>query len=333
MNNRLARRHALGYVLALGVATLAAPVAAADAPFPYIDDNCGVVTTYDSAPERAVTLSNNATELMLALGLEDQMAGTSYMANLKISPEYEAAYNQIPIISPLVASTEELIEAEADFVYAGYPDGFSESRHTRDQLHDLGMKTRLNVEGCNLGLFGFAQLFEEIRSVANIFGVAERGEALVADLQARLDAVAAKLDGAEPIKVFIYNGGDAPPNGVLGHTLLSQAVAAAGGQNIFADVANRYGQVSWEHVAEQEPDYIVVFYSGTAGGQAVEDPDKELGEARVETLKAVPVIADVPAILNERFILINSVQGQPGPSTVDAVERLAEAFHPEAFAE
>lgn len=327
------RRHALRHALALGIAVLAAPVAAQDAAFPYVDDNCGVVTTYEAAPERAVTLSNNATELMLALGLEEQMAGTSYMANLKISPEYEAAYAQIPILSPLVASTEELIEAEADFVYAGYPDGFSESRHTRDQLHDLSMKTRLNVEGCNLGPFGFAELFDEIRSVGHIFGVAERGETLIADLQARLDAVADRLDGVEPIKVFIYNGGDAPPNGVLGHTLLSQAVAAAGGQNIFAGIANRYGQVSWEQVAEQEPDYIVVFYSGTASGQVVADPDTELGLARVETLKTVPVIAEVPAIVNERFILINSVQGQPGPSTVDAVEALAAAFHPEAFAE
>lgn len=327
------RRHALGYALALSVVALAAPVAAGDAAFPVTDDNCGVVTTYDEAPTRAVTLSNNATELMLALGLDAQMAGTSYMANLKISPQYEAAYNQIPIISPLVATTEELIEVEADFVYAGYPDGFSESRHTRDQLHDLGMKTRLNVEGCNLGPFGFAQLFEEIRSVAQIFDATERGEALIASLEARLEDVAAKLGDVEPIKVFIYNGGDAPPNAVLGHTLLSQAVAAAGGRNIFADVANRYGQVSWEQVAEQEPDYIVVFYSGTASGQVVEDPDTELGQARVETLKSIPVIADVPAIVNERFILVNSVQGQPGPSSVDAVERMAAAFHPQAFAE
>lgn len=333
MISLFSRRLMLGYTLTLGAIALSSPGMAQGPAFPYTDDNCGVTTTYDAAPERAVTLSNNATEVMLALGLEAQMAGTSYMANLKISPEYEAAYNQIPIISPLVASTEELIDAEADFVYAGYPDGFSESRHTRDQLHDLGMKTRLNVEGCNLGPFGFAQLFEEIRSVAHIFGVAERGEALIADLQDRLDTVTAKLDGVEPIKVFIYNGGDAPPNGVLGHTLLSQAVAAAGGQNIFADIANRYGQVSWEQVAEQEPDYIVVFYSGTAGGQVVEDPDTELGLPRVETLKTIPVIADVPAILNERFILVNSVQGQPGPSTVDAVERLAKAFHPDAFAE
>jgi iron complex transport system substrate-binding protein len=121
------------------------------------------------------------------------------------------------------------------------------------------------------------------------------------------------------------------PNAVLGNTLLSQAVAAAGGENIFADVANRYGAVSWEQVAEREPQYIVVFYSGTAGGQAVADPDKELGQARVDILKATPAIANVPAVLNNRFILVNSVQGQPGPSTLDAVEAMARAFHPQAF--
>lgn len=312
---------------------LAAPAFSQEAAFPYTDDNCGVVTTYEAAPEHAVTLSNNATETLLALGLDEHIAGTSYMANLKISPQYEEAYNAIPIISPLVATTEELIEVEADFVYAGYPDGFSESRHTRDQLHDLGMKTRLNVEGCNLSAFGFPELFAEITSVGGIFGVSAKAEELIAGLQARLDAVATNLKGTEPVPVFIFNGGDATPNGVLGNTMLSAAVAAAGGENIFADVANRYGQVSWEQIAEREPEYIVVFYSGTASGQVVADPDVELGQARVDILKSNPVIAEVPAIVNDRFILISSVHGQPGPSTVDAVESMAEAFHPEAFAE
>lgn len=325
----LSRSIRLAGFLALGAVALAAPALAQI--YPVTDDNCGVTTIYDAPPQRAVTLSNNATELMLALGLEQQMAGTSYMANLAISPAYAEAYGKIPVLSPLVATTEQLIEVEADFVYAGYPDGFSESRHTRDQLHDLGMQTRLNVEGCNLGAFGFPQLFDEIRSLAAIFGVAERGEALIGDLSARLEAVKTALGDAAAIPVFIYNGGDTAPNAVLGNTLLSQAVAAAGGENIFADVANRYGAVSWEQVAEREPQYIVVFYSGTAGGQAVADPDKELGQARVDVLKATPAIANVPAVRNNRFILVNSVQGQPGPSTVDAVEAMARAFHPQAF--
>lgn len=316
-----------------GLLVASMPAFADGAGFPYTDENCGVTTTYEAPPARAVTLSNNATEMMLALGLEDRMAGTSYMANLQISPQYEEAYNRVPVLSPLVATTEQLIEVEADFVYAGYPDGFSESRHTRDQLHDLGMKTRLNTEGCNLGKFGFDELYAEIRSVSAIFGVRERGEALIADIEKRLAAVEEDLKGADAIPVFVFNGGEAAPRAVLGNTMLSHVVSRAGGENIFGDVANRYGQVSWEQIAERMPEYIVVYYSGTAGGQVVGDPAGELGQGRIEILKANPTIGDVPGIVGERFVTIDSVWGQPGPSSIDAVEKLARAFHPERMGE
>ncbi len=312
-----------------GFVLVSAPAFADEAGFPYTDENCGYTTTYEAPPARAVTVSNNATEMMLALGLEDRMAGTSYMANLKISPQYEAAYNTVPVLSPLVATTEQLIEAEADFVYAGYPDGFSESRHTRDQLHDLGMKTRLNTEGCNLGKFGFDELYAEIRSMSAIFGVRERGEALIVDIEERLSEVEAKLDGVEAMPVFIFNGGESAPRAVLGNTMLSHVVERAGGANIFGDVANRYGQVSWEQIAERAPEYIVVYYSGTAGGQVVGDPAGELGQARIEILKANPTVENVPGISGEKFVTIDSVWGQPGPSSIDAVEKLARAFHPD----
>lgn len=324
--NRIAGFRALA---AAGLFIISAPALAGEPGFPYTDENCGVTTVYEAPPARAVTLSNNATELMLALGLEERMAGTSYMANLKISPQYEKAYNQVPVLSPLVATTEQLIEVEADFVYAGYPDGFSESRHTRDQLHDLGMKTRLNTEGCNLGKFGFDELYEEIRSVAAIFGVRERGEALIADIEERLSAVEEKLAGVKALPVFIFNGGESAPRAVLGNTMLSHVVSRAGGENIFGDVANRYGQVSWEQIAERAPDYIVVYYSGTAGGQVVGDPAGELGKGRIETLKANPTVKGVPGIAGEHFVTIDSVWGQPGPSSIDAVEKLARAFHPD----
>ena len=261
------------------------------------------------------------------------MVGTSYMANLRISPQYEEAYNQVPILSPLVATTEQLIEVEADFVYAGYPDGFSESRHTRDQLHDLGMKTRLNTEGCNLGKFGFDELYAEIRSVAAIFGVPERGEALIADMQDRMSEIQAVIAGQEAIPVFIFNGGEDTPRAVLGNTMLSHVVGRAGGRNILGDVDNRYGSTSWEQIVDNAPEYIVVFYSGTASGQVVADPDTDLAQARIEVLRANPIIASVPAVEQDNFVTISSVIGQPGPSSVDALERLARAFHPDAFAD
>ncbi|MEN0001763.1 MAG: ABC transporter substrate-binding protein [Pseudomonadota bacterium] len=310
-----------------------ATVAQAADHFPYVDENCGFTHTYEEAPTRAVTLSNNASELMLALGLEGNMVGTSYMANMTISPQYEEAYNSVPILSPLVATTEQLIDAEADFVYAGYPDGFSESRNPRPMLHDLGMKTRLNTEGCNLGKFGFDELFEEIRSVAGIFGVPERGDALIADMQARIAAVEERLEGVAPIPVFIYNGGEDTPRAVLGNTMLSHVVERAGGTNILGEIDNRYGSTSWEQLVEQAPEHIVVFYSGTSSGQVVDNPEVNLGQARVATLEANPIIAGVPAVENDAYTLIVSVIGQPGPSSVDALEKLARAFHPDAFDE
>jgi iron complex transport system substrate-binding protein len=321
-------------IIAVAVAAVVATAsAAAQTPgFPYVDKNCGYDNTYAAAPQRAVTLSNNATELMLALGLEGRMAGTSYMANLKISPQYERAYATVPNLSPLVATTEQLIAVRADFVYAGYPDGFAPARHTRDQLHDLGMKTRLNTEGCNLGPVSFDTLYDEIRALARIFGVPERGETLIGGLAARLATVRKAVADAKPVPVFIYNGGEAAPNAALGHTMLNDIVKQAGGANIFASVANRYGNVSWEQVAEREPEYIVVFYSGTDAGLVVEDPATKLGKARVAVLNANPTIRNVPAIKNQKFVLIDSIRGQPGPSSMDAVEEFARAFHPQAFA-
>ena len=318
-------------IIAVAALVPLATHAHANTGFPYVDENCGHTITYDAPPERAVTLSNNATELMLALGLEGRMAGTSYMANMTISPQYEAAYNTVPILSPLVATTEQLIDVEADFVYAGYPDGFSESRNPRPMLHDLGMATRLNTEGCNLGRFGFDELFEEIRSVSSIFGVRERGEALIADMRARIADIEERLEGVEPIPVFIYNGGEDTPRAVLGNTMLSHVVGRAGGVNILGDVDNRYGSTSWEQLVERAPEHIVVFYSGTSSGQVIENPEVNLGQARIATLEANPVIANVPAVERDAYTPIVSVIGQPGPSSVDALEKLARAFHPDAF--
>lgn len=320
------------HLLAAAIMAMATPALALDG-FPHTDVNCTVTTVFDAPPQRAVTLSNNATEIMLALGLEGQMAGTSYMGNLEISPEYADAYGAIPVLSPLIATTEQLIEVEADWVYAGYPDGFAERWHTRDQLHDLGMKTRLATEGCNLGRFEFPDLWHEIRDVAAIFGVPDRAEALIEGLQARLDAVDAALQGAEPVHVFIYNGGDAPPRAALGNTMLNSIVARAGGQNIFGDIENRYGTVSWEDIVERNPDHIVVFYSLTEAGQVVADPRADIAQARIDLLSSFPAVADVTAVVEGRFHPISSVTGQPGPSSVRAVEDLARLLHPDRFAQ
>ena len=85
--------------------------------FPAEVTSCEFETTVDAAPERAVTVFQGATEVMLALGLEDRMIGT-YGLDDAVAPEYQAAYDSVPVIDGDNApSREYLLGEKADFVF------------------------------------------------------------------------------------------------------------------------------------------------------------------------------------------------------------------------
>ena len=84
-----------------------APGAAGKAAFNVAIENCGFTQTFTAPPERAVSLTQHTTEIMLALGLQDKMVGTAYLDDA-ILPQYEAAYKQIPVLSDEYPSREVL---------------------------------------------------------------------------------------------------------------------------------------------------------------------------------------------------------------------------------
>ena len=318
---------ALTLLAGCGSAPATAPAPTAAAGFPVTDtDNCGVTTSYAAPPTRAVTLTSNATELMLELGLQKSLVGTAYLRGRQIGPQYAAAYATVPVLSDGQPSLEQLIAADPDFVYAGYPDGFSEtSGHTRARLGELGIDTHLNPEGCATGPSGFDTLFAEITRIGQIFGVPDRAERSVAALRARLDAVAAKLGPTDsgtvdPVPVFVYNSGTSAPRTAGGEAILTEMIARAGGRNVFADLPQRWGEVSWEQVAQRRPAVILIY--------DYLDPSVD---SKIATLRATPAIADVPALAANAFPTIGLSLAQPGPRSVDAVEQLAEELHPDRF--
>ncbi|MDZ7548741.1 iron ABC transporter substrate-binding protein, partial [Clostridium perfringens] len=74
--------------------------------------------TVNSPRQKAVTLSQFMTEMLLALGLEDRMVGTALLDN-PILPEFEEAYNKIPelkISEGHAVSKEGFLATGADFV-------------------------------------------------------------------------------------------------------------------------------------------------------------------------------------------------------------------------
>ncbi|MET8825624.1 ABC transporter substrate-binding protein [Streptomyces sp. NPDC004610] len=322
--------------LALSAMLLAAGCGASDDPaaddpkpsgtkaagFPLTVENCGVSTTYDAPPERVVTIHQHPAELMLALGLKDRMVGTAF-PDSAVLPELEADFEAIPELAEKEPSFETILEAEPDLVYGGYGSAFADNEgRSRKAFTDTGIDTYLNREYCaeNQSVT-MKDTYDEIRTVGDIFGVPQRADDLVADLEDRVEKASAAVEGADPVPVFVYDSGDKSAFTAGGKGLGSELIRLAGGENVFADLDEVFGDVSWEQVVERKPEVIAIYDYAGAGSV----------ERKKEFLLAQPALADVPAIKNERFTVLPLTAALVGIRSAYAVEDLAPALHPERF--
>lgn len=175
------------------------------------------------------------------------------------------------------------------------------------------------MEYCTEGKVGLDQLRTEITEVARTFGVPERGERLLADERRRIEAVSARVkDRAKPA-VFVYDSGEASAFTSGGKGIGNEIVALAGGTNVFADLDDTFGDVSWEKVIERKPEVVLIYdYGGTTV------------EAKKQRLLNDPALAQVPAIKNRRFVVLPLSSAVLGVRIADAVESLGGQLHPDA---
>ncbi len=289
--------------------------------FPVTVDNCGVRTTYEEPPSRVVAIHQHPAELLLALGLRGAMVGRT-SPDSAVLPELADDFESVPELAEREPSFERILEVEPDFAYGGYGKAFAESEgRSREAFADAGIDTHLNREYCGEDGVTMVDVYEEIRTVGGIFGVRERAERLVADLEERIARTVGAVEGAPAVPVFVYDSGDKSAYTAGGEGLGNEVIRLAGGRNVFDDVDEVFGDVSWEQVVEREPEVIVVHHYTGAGSV----------ERKKEFLLSQPALADVPAIRNKRFVVLPLTATLVGVRPPYAVEDLARALHPERF--
>ncbi|MBR8638898.1 ABC transporter substrate-binding protein [Streptomyces tuirus] len=292
------------------------------AGFPVTIDNCGVKTTYDKPPSRVVTIHQHPAELMLALGLKDRMVGTAF-PDSAVLPELKKDYEAIPELAKKEPSFETVLEAEPDLVYGGYGSAFAEKEgRSRKAFADAGIDTHLNREYCGKKRVTMKDTYDEIRTIGKIFGVPERADELVADLTGRVDKASAKVEDEPEAPVFVYDSGDKTAFTAGGKSLGTELIRLAGGRNVFADLDDVFGDVSWEQVVERKPEVIAVYDYAGAGSVA----------QKKKFLLSQPALKDVPAVRNKRFVVLPLTATLVGIRSAYAVEDLARGIHPESFA-
>ncbi|KPF58848.1 ABC transporter substrate-binding protein [Rhizobium sp. AAP116] len=307
-------------------ATLFASVFAASSAFAYpvTVKSCDRDVTFDAPPARAISNDVNLTEMMLALKLQDRMVGYTGISGWKTLDEgLRDGVKELPELSPKYPTKEVLLNADADFYFAGWNYGMKVGGEvTPETLEPFKIKVYELTESC-IHIMAknkptMDDMFIDLLNLGKIFDVEDRAEALVAGYRKQLDEITTRIGGIEkPVRVFVYDSGTEKPftSGRFG--IPTAMIEAAGGVNIMEDVEKSWTEVSWEPVIERNPEVVVIVNYGDV-----------TAEQKISFMKENPAFKNLDAVKQDRFVVLEYVEATPGPRNVQAIERLANTFHP-----
>ncbi|GAA4341289.1 cobalamin-binding protein [Mucilaginibacter gynuensis] len=291
--------------------------------------------------DRIISLLPAATEIVCALGLENNLVGRSHEC------DYPGSIQHLPVCSE-AHIPDNLSSAAIDVkVKEILSEALSVYTVKREQIKALQpdvVITQAQCDVCAVSLPEVEQalenyldkqariislqpnslddIFNDIKTVSAALGVAAAGETLVEDLQERVDLIKHKLKFIEN-KPTVACIEWLDPMMVSGNWI-PELVSIAGGQSIIAEAGKHSPYVDWTDIRLQDPDIIVVMPCGFA----IERTIREIG-----LLFEQPGFNELKAVKNNRFYIADGNQyfNRPGPRIVDSIEILAEIINPKQF--
>ncbi len=290
-------------ITGLGIALLLAsqlPVWAAE--MHSLVDQTGRKIRVPAAPQRVVALAPSITEIIFALDCQDRLKGATRFS------DYPEAAKKVPKVGSYVYLDLEKIVALNPDVCIAIKDG--NPRSVIDRLESLDIPVfAVNPRGLDT-------VMAAIGHIGRLMGAENRAKEIVADMEARIDEVEAKVarTGKRP-RVF-FQIGISPIVSAGSDTFIHELIVEAGGRNI-AGKYTSYPRFSREEVLELAPDILIIT---SMARKEVFDRVKREWEKWDQ----------IPAVANDRVHLVDSnLFDRPTPRLVDALEKLVELIHPD----
>lgn len=283
--------------------------------------SCNRDVSFDEPPKAAVSNDSNLTEMMLVLGLADRMVGYTGISGWKtLDEEMRAGIDELPELSAKYPTKEVLVGADADFYFAGWNYGLKVGGEvTPETLEPFGIKVYELTESCiHIGekpKVSIDDMYNDLLNLGRIFGVEGRATELVDGYKAELAAFTNGLETGEPLRVFVYDSGEDSPFTAGRYAMPTALIEAAGGRNIMDYFEKSWAKVNWEDVIERNPEVIVIVNYG----------DVTAEEKRAFMMNN-PAFAEMDAVKNDRFVVLEYVEATPGPRNINAVKKLAQGF-------
>lgn len=300
------------------------------ADYPRTIENCGEKVTLEKKPRRAVSLDQGSTEILLALGLGDRMAGTGTWTD-PVMKGLGKENAKVPRLADGYPSFEKVLDKEPDFVTASFAATLDKGGVApREKFAELGVPAYLSPADCNKkdGSNGdgaraerlrMDDIYGEVHDVARAFGVEQRGERLVARLKARMAKATKGVDAKGTSVLYWFANSESPYlAGCCGAPgIMTEAVGA---RNAFDGTHDEWPQIGWEKIADRDPDVIVL------GDLTRKNQTAETAKEKIKKLESNPVTRHMKAVKKKRYVRVSGASMNPSIRTVEGVEELAKAL-------
>lgn len=274
-------------------------------------DATGTEVTVEESPDSIVALGASTAQTIWELDAEETVVGVSKFANYLDGAEDVENVTEIDGFSTVVL-TEVIVGLDPDLVLAAnvYPN------ESLTQLRDAGITVyKFPAAG------SIEDVYAKTERIGHLIGECEAANATVTDMRSTVETVREAVSGEErPDVLYPQSGGFSPgPN-----TFIGGLIDAAGGANVVANAnaTSTYPQLSGEFIVEQDPEWLIV-----AGSQDELDQDPKSLAPDNDALR------NTTAWEEGNFIVVNNNHiSQPAPRIVSPLRKMAQAFHPDAYA-
>ena len=279
---------------------------------------------------RIASLLPSATDVVLALGLGEQLVGVTFECS--VPDELRGRVRVVVGGQDTRSMTPADIDAEVrrraaagEDIYTLHAGALADLDADLVLTQDLcrvcaipsdQVDAALAHLGCTADVIALDphRLDEVLASIIEVgarTGIPEHAADVVAALQRRLDQVSAQVAGHPRPRVAIVEWVDPPFD--AGHWV-PDLITAAGGTPVFGEAGRRSLTSTWAELAQCQPDIVMIspcgFNLAAASAQAE------------QVLDQLPPAAQVWAVDADRLVV------RPGPYLVDGVEALAWVLHP-----
>ena len=280
--------------------------------------NCGQKVTLNKPATRAVTLNQGATEDVLAIGGESKLAGTAYLDS-EIPEKWKKAYNSVKVLSKKYPPKETFLSAKPDLAVSSYSSAFTDKAvGTREELKKQGIATYISPLECPKGTPSaeatWENVWKEMAEVGTLIGSKDAADKVIAEQRKSLKEITSNKHGSGTSIVW-FDSGDKVPFIGAGHGGPQLLMDAVGARNLFASLDGGWADGSWEKIVGSNPDVIVVA-----------DADWSTAKDKIAYLKKDPVLSQMKAVKENKFVTVPFSQSTPGAELIDGAKTLNEGL-------